>query len=288
MKDIILLIRPAHWTKNLFILIPAFFAGSIFQLDKLQDTLLGIISFSLVASSIYIFNDLLDIEADKIHPLKKERPLAAGSVSKNNAIIILSILLISGFSIAWLLHPNFLILVACYVILNIGYSLGLKNVSIVDLFIVAIGFLIRIYCGGVLSNVNVSHWLSIMILLLSLFLVLAKRRDDLILQSNSHSIIRKSSTKYNLEFINACLTVFAAVIVVAYIMYTVSAEAVQHFESKYLYSTTLFVIAGIMRYLQITIVEQNSGSPTKILIKDKFILLTILCWIISFYLIIYF
>lgn len=288
MLPILKLIRPTHWIKNLFLLIPLFFAGSIFHVESLEIITLGIIAFNLIASAVYIINDLADIEVDRIHPLKKERPLASGAVSRPTAIILLVIFLLSGLLLSYLLNPTFFILLNCYLVLNIAYSFGLKNIAIVDLFIVSLGFLLRIYSGGVLSGVEVSHWLSIMVLLLSLFLVLAKRRDDLVLQISTHSIIRKTSSSYNLEFINACLTIFAAVIVVSYIMYTVSAEVIEHFNSPYLFTTTLFVIAGIMRYLQIVMVEQNSGSPTSILVKDKFIIITILLWIISFYLIIYY
>lgn len=288
MWPIIKLIRPTHWIKNLFLLIPVFFAGSLFQIERIEVLGLGMIAFSLIASSIYIVNDLKDIEVDRVHPLKKDRPLASGTVSKSSAVIILVIFLLSGLLLSYYLTPLFFYLVCGYVVLNITYSFGLKNISIVDLFIVSLGFLIRIHSGGILAEVEVSHWLSIMILLLSLFLVLAKRRDDLVLQAKSQAIIRKTSSSYNLEFINACLTIFAAVIVVSYIMYTVSPEVVDRFNSPYLFATTPFVIAGIMRYLQITIVEMNSGSPTSILVKDKFILTTIFLWIISFYLIIYY
>lgn len=287
MRPVLQLIRPSHWIKNLFLLIPAFFAGRLFQIERIEIILTGILSFSLVASGIYIINDLKDIEVDKLHPLKKLRPLPTGAISKSTALVLLVILLLCGLTLAAFLDTTFLILLGTYLILNIGYSFGLKNIAILDLFIVAIGFLIRIHSGGILSGVEVSHWLSIMVMLLALFLVLAKRRDDLILQASTHSIIRKTSTSYSLEFINACLTIFAAVIIVSYIMYTVSEEVVDNFNSSYLFITTIFVIAGIMRYLQITIVEMNSGSPTSILVKDKFILTTILLWIISFYLIIY-
>jgi decaprenyl-phosphate phosphoribosyltransferase len=287
MRPIVKLIRPKHWIKNLFLLIPVFFAGSLFQIERIEILGLGIIAFCLVASAVYIINDLKDIEVDRIHPLKKERPLASGAVSKSKATVLLVVLILIGLSLSYWLNPIFFYLICIYLVLNVTYSFGLKNISIVDLFIVSLGFLIRIYSGGILAGVEVSHWLAIMILLLSLFLVLAKRRDDIVLQAKSQAVIRKTSSSYNLEFINACLTIFAAVIVVSYIMYTVSPEVVDRFNSPYLFATTPFVIAGIMRYLQITIVEMNSGSPTSILVKDKFILTTIILWIIAFYLIIY-
>jgi 4-hydroxybenzoate polyprenyltransferase len=165
--------------------------------------------------------------------------------------------------------------------------MGLKNIAILDLFIVAFGFLIRVYSGGVIVGITITDWLAIMILLLALFLVTAKRRDDLVIRSETGESVRKASSSYNLEFINSIITLLSAVIIVAYIMYTVSPAVAQNFKSRHLFMTTVFVIAGIMRYLQITFVEQDSGSPTSILYKDKFILITILGWIISFYIIIY-
>ena len=156
-----------------------------------------------------------------------------------------------------------------------------------DLFVVSLGFLLRVYAGGVLAGLAITHWLSMMILLLSLFLIIAKRRDDLLVNAENNCVVRKTSKAYNLEYINSCVTLLSAVMVVAYVMYTLSPEVTERFQSDYLFITTIFVIAGIMRYLQITFVEQRSGSPTNIFVKDKFILLTIAGWIISFYIIIY-
>jgi decaprenyl-phosphate phosphoribosyltransferase len=155
------------------------------------------------------------------------------------------------------------------------------------LFIVASGFLLRVYSGGIVANHEITHWLSLMILLLALFLIVAKRRDDLIISKKTGGVLRKSSQAYNLQFVNSCLTLVSAVTVVAYIMYTVSPEVTERFNSDYLFITTIFVIAGVMRYLQITFVEKRSGNPTTVLLKDKFILFTIVSWIVSFYIIIY-
>ena len=288
MPALVQLIRPAHWIKNLFLLIPLFFAGNLFQIERLVAVGAGMIAFCLVSSGIYILNDIKDRETDKLHPLKKDRPLAAGTITVTAAIPLMLVLLLSGLAISILINTYFLILLGSYILLNVGYSFGLRNIPIVDLFIVSLGFILRIHSGGILAEVEVSHWLTIMVMLLSLFLVLARRRDDLVLQSASHSVIRKTSSSYNIEFIDVCLTIFAGVIVVAYIMYTVSPEVNQKFNSPYLFTTTLFVIAGIMRYLQIALVEKNSGSPTRILFKDTFLIVTILSWVISFYFIIYY
>ncbi|HNT49764.1 MAG TPA: UbiA prenyltransferase family protein, partial [Cyclobacteriaceae bacterium] len=282
------LIRVRQWVKNLFLAIPTFFAGTILNIENIKTLTLGILSFSFVASGIYILNDFKDREADRIHPKKKSRPLASGAISPTLALIISGILTSTGLGISALLNQNFLWLILLYLIINIAYTGGLKNISILDLLLVSIGFIIRIYAGGVLTNVTISHWLAIMVFLLALFLVVAKRKDDLIVQESIGEQVRKASAYYNTEFVNSVITLLSATILVAYMMYTLSEEVTQRLESDYLFTTTIFVVAGIMRYLQIIFVEKRSGSPTEIFLTDKFIVLTILAWIISFYLLIYY
>jgi 4-hydroxybenzoate polyprenyltransferase len=247
---------------------------------------LGFIAFSFIASAVYIFNDLQDYSFDKSHPVKKNRPIPSGRIKPKQAIFISMLFAVGGILLAFTLQTNFLILSFIYLTLNIGYSLGLKNFSIVDIMIVSSGFLIRIYCGGILAGVPVSHWLAIMILLLALFLALAKRRDDLLI-GNPHGKIRNAISQYNLEFINVCLSIFAGAIIVSYILYTLSSEIIEKFNTDWLFLTSVFVIAGIMRYLQIIYIDNNSGYPTSILFKDRFILITLLAWLISFCVIIY-
>ncbi len=187
-----------------------------------------------------------------------------------------------------MLNENFLWFILLYLIINIAYTSGLKNISILDLLLVSIGFIIRIYAGGVLTNVTISHWLAIMVFLLALFLVVAKRKDDLIVQESIGGQVRKASAYYNTEFVNSVITLLSATILVAYMMYTLSEEVTQRLGSEYLFTTTIFVVAGILRYLQIIFVEKRSGSPTEIFLTDKFIVLTILGWILSFYFLIYY
>lgn len=280
------LIRVKHWVKNLFLFIPIFFAGQLMEWGKYQQLLLGFVAFSLVASMVYIVNDLRDCSFDKAHPVKMNRPIASGRIKPGKAIFIAILFIAIGFSLAWYIHFSFFILLLCYLLLNLAYSFGLKNFSIIDIMIVSSGFLVRIYCGGVLADVPVSHWLAIMILLLALFLALAKRRDDLLVGASKGSI-RKSINQYNLEFINVCLSIFAGVIIVSYILYTLSPEVIEKFNTDWLFLTSIFVIAGIMRYLQIIYIDNNSGFPTSLLFKDRFILFTVIAWLISFCIVIY-
>lgn len=279
------LLRPKQWVKNLFLFIPPFFAGKFFHMDFFSLTL-GFISFSLAASSVYILNDYMDRDSDRNHPLKKYRPLASGAAKISVSMSLMILLVVAALAIAFWVKWQFFLLLVTYLIVNIGYSSGMKDIAILDIILVGSGFLFRIYSGSVLSSTPTSHWLALMVMLLSLFLALAKRRDDLVLEKGK-SEIRKSSQTYNLEFVNSCLSLFAGVIIVCYIMYTVSPDVMERLNSQWLFMTTIFVIAGIMRYLQITLVEKNSGSPTSILFKDHFILITLAGWILSFYFIIY-
>lgn len=284
---VIKLLRLKHWVKNLFLFIPVFFAGELFYTSHLLSLLQGFLAFSLAASAIYIINDYRDIESDRLHPIKKERPLASGKVSVSTAFFIFFLLVVSAMTVAFLLDATFFYILVLYFLLNLGYTYGLKNISILDIFIVASGFLLRTLGGAVLAHVPASQWLMVMVFLLAVFLALAKRRDDILMNMDSGRILRKSTQHYNLEFANSCLTLISGVIMVAYIMYSISEEVTERLNSEFVYVTSIFVMAGIMRYLQITLVENNSGSPTKILYSDLFIRLTLIGWIVSFYLIIY-
>ena len=271
----------------MFLFIPLFFSGMFFETTKLGELAIGFLCFSLVASSIYIMNDYRDIEDDKKHPVKRLRPLASGAVNKSTAIAIAVLFLIAGFTIAWFLRDKFMFILGIYFLMNVGYSFGLKNIPILDIFIISVGFVLRIKAGSVISLIPLSEWLIIMVFLLALFMAFAKRRDDVLLKLSSGDDMRKAVKGYNLEFINTALSLICAVIIVAYLMYTKSPEVEQRLQTYRLYYTCIFVLAGIFRYLQLVFVQQNSQSPTKILYKDRFIQVTILLWILSFYVILY-
>lgn len=281
------LLRPSHWAKNLFLYIPLFFAGEIFDLNKVVEVFIGFMAFSLFASSVYIINDYNDVEADRRHPVKCKRPIASGAVSKPMALVIFVLCLLVGGLLAWYVKPKFLFVTGIYLVINLLYSFGLKNISILDILILSTGFVLRVKAGGVAANVAVSEWLMIMVFLLALFMAIAKRRDDVLIKTSTGQEMRKAAAGYNLDFLNVMLALVSAVIIVAYLMYTMAPETMVRFKTYRLYYTCLFVIGGLLRYLQITYVENNTGSPTKILYKDRFIQLTILLWVLSFYVLIY-
>jgi decaprenyl-phosphate phosphoribosyltransferase len=248
---ILTLARPSQWVKNLFLFIPIFFAGELQNVQKVTDVALAFIAFCCIASAIYTINDLKDIESDKQHPEKCKRPLAAGLVSRPEAIVTFFFLLLGGGFCVWLVGNHlFSMVLLFYFLMNIGYSLGLKRVPILEILIVASGFVLRVIGGGFVAEVEVSQWMVIMVFLLAIFLALAKRRDDFFVITDSGKAIRKSIEHYNLEYINSLLNMISGVIIVAYLMYVISPDVMSRFHSKYLYITTVFVIAGMMRYLQ--------------------------------------
>lgn len=287
MTAYIKLLRPKDWAKNLFLFIPLFFSGEFTNTDKIIQLIWGFLSFSFIASSIYIINDYMDIEDDRKHPVKKNRPLASGAVKKSVALVIFFVLLIAGFLMAWWIRDKFLFVLGLYFLLNMGYSFGLKAIPVLDILILSAGFIFRIKAGSIITYTALSEWIMIMVFLLALFMAIGKRRDDVLLKLSSGTEMRKAVKGYNLEFLNVLLGLVCGVIIVAYLMYTMSEETIERLGSRRLYYTCLFVIAGIMRYLQIIFVAGDSGSPTKILYKDLFIKIVLLLWIASFAGIIY-
>lgn len=288
MKHYINLLRPKHWAKNLFLFVPSFFAGTFFELERIGLLFAGFLAFSCLASSIYIINDYRDVEDDRKHPEKCRRPIASGAVKKTAALVISILLTLAGIVIAYLADPSgkFLFVTMIYYLLNLSYSFGLKNISIVDIIIVATGFVLRVKGGAILSDVHTTAWFIVMTFLLALFLAIAKRRDDVLLKSSTGVEMRKSMKGYSLEFLNTLLGLFCAIIIVSYINYTVSPVSNQKFGHR-LYYTAVFVIAAMMRYLQITFIHNKAGSPTDVLYKDRFIQVTLVLWAASFFVILY-
>lgn len=287
MKSMIQLLRVHQYIKNLFILLPLFFALRITDLDLLTHAIAAFVAFSLAASAIYILNDYHDIEEDRQHPKKKNRPLASGAISKAQAIGIMVVLAAVGF---WLMHMfswSATGILATYVILNIAYSYYLKHIAIVDVVIIAVGFVLRLFVGSAVTGIPLSMWIVVMTFLLALFMALAKRRDDVLIFLETGKKMRRVIDGYNLQFLDTAMAIMASVVIVAYITYTTSSEVLSRMHSEYLYLTALFVVLGVLRYLQVAFVLKDSGSPTKIVLKDRFMQFVLFGWIISFAWILY-
>jgi decaprenyl-phosphate phosphoribosyltransferase len=274
------MLRPRQWTKNAFVMAPLFFTPPALSLRNVELVAAGIVSFCALASAIYILNDYFDREADRKHPEKRFRPLAAGTISVGVAFTLFAILLTGGFAIALLTSYDFTWIAIGYVALNLAYSFGLKNVAILDVLIIALGFTLRVQAGAVLIDIAPSAWIVITTGLLALFLALAKRRDDI--SRNLGNDHRKSLSGYTLPFLDVAATVMLGALLVAYMIYTTDADVMKELNTDKIYYTTPFVVAGILRYLQIALVENGSGSPTDVVLSDRFLITTIVGWAITF------
>ena len=286
--NILKILRPHQWVKNTFIFIPLFFGGSLFDMADWTSSLVAFVAFSFAASAIYSINDIVDVEADKKHPKKCKRPIAAGLVSKRQASLLAIILAIAALALPFLLNNWMLsVVIALYLAMNLCYCIRLKHYAIIDVCIVALGFVMRIVAGGVATDIVLSRWIVMMTFLLTLFLSFAKRRDDVLIMNETGMAPRKNTSRYNLTFVNQAITITGGVMLVCYIMYTVSPEVIERFNSPNLYMTSFFVILGLLRYIQLTVVDERSGEPTRLVLSDRLIQLIIAGWIISFAIIIY-
>lgn len=288
---VIRIVRPRQWVKNFFVFIPLFFGGQMSNTALLLDALTTFVAFSLAASSIYCLNDIVDVEADRQHPVKCHRPIASGQVSVSAAYALMAIMLILSMTVCPMLKGRSMAVGAVvlgYWIMNIAYCVWLKNFAIIDVCLIAFGFVLRILAGGLATGIEPSNWLVLMTFLLTLFLSFAKRRDDVLRMEATGKPPRKNTIRYNLTFINQAITISASITLVCYIMYTVSPEVTARFNSHYIYLTTIFVLVGLLRYIQIAVVDKQSGDPTKIILRDRFTQLVVLAWMVSFLFIIYY
>ena len=290
MKKTLLLIRPQQWIKNGFVLIPMFFGGRLLNADDAIASVVTFFAFSFAASAIYCFNDIVDVDADRRHPVKCHRPIASGAVSVPTAYALMAVLALLSALLLFFLPQRAgetAGIVAFYFLLNMAYCLWLKRHAIIDVCTVAFGFVLRILAGGMACDVAVSNWLVLMTFLLALFLSFAKRRDDVLRMNETGEPPRRNTIRYNLTFVNQAITITGTVTLVCYIMYTVSPEVVSRFHAPYLYLTSIFVLVGLLRYMQLTVVDEVSGDPTKILLRDRFTQAIVVAWLMAFLLIIY-
>lgn len=290
MKNLIRLTRPYQWVKNIFILLPLFFGGALTDRQSAIYALMAFFAYSFAASAIYCYNDIIDVEDDRKHSEKCKRPIASGAVSIAQGYVIMALMImLSAMIIAFMGDRTLLVggVVVTYFMLDILYCRLLKHYAIVDVCVLSFGFVLRILAGGFATEITPSNWLVMMTFLLTLFLSFAKRRDDVVRMQKTGEAPRHNTERYNLTFINQAVTITASVTVVCYIMYTISPAVIQRTGSEYVYLTSVFVILGLLRYMQLTLVDEKSGDPTKMLYSDHFLQLVIAMWFASYLIIIY-
>lgn len=286
MKALIQILRPSQWTKNIFVFVPLIFSKNLTHKDFLIEVLLGFLFFSLASSLVYVINDLTDIEKDKLHKIKKNRPIASGKISKSQALIIIFVLsILTSVSFLYTSLDFNLVLIA-YIALNILYSFVLKQIVIVDVLSVATGFMLRVIAGALIIEVPLSSWLILTTLFLSLFLAVTKRRSEFIIYENENNT-RQVLKDYNLKLIDQFLAISAGGIIISYSLYSVAERTVNYFHTENLVFTTVFVIYGIFRYLFLIYKNNRGENSLELLIRDTPSIFNMILYGITIYYLIY-
>jgi 4-hydroxybenzoate polyprenyltransferase len=285
---IFLSLRPLQWIKNGFLLIPLVFARKVFDPHRLLRSACALAIFCLMAGAIYLVNDLSDLEADRKHPTKKNRPLAAGHISpivgKVSAILLLFGSLVWASRLNW----GFFFALIVYVTIQLLYSYRLKEVVILDIFCVSSGFFLRVVAGALAIQVEISSWLIICTVLISMFLSVAKRRNELILfgetRAGSH---RKVLERYSLPLFDQMISVIMACALLSYMLYCISRQTIEKFGSDRMIYSSPFVLYGVFRYLYLIHKEDKGGAPEKVLLTDIPLLIDVVLWAVVCVLVIY-
>jgi 4-hydroxybenzoate polyprenyltransferase len=278
-KDYLVLFRLPQWIKNLFVFVPLVFAQKLFDPDYLVVSLAGFFIFSFSSSIIYTINDLVDIEADRAHPKKKNRPIASGKISKKGAIIaavFLTAVVIVSLSFY---NLHFIISVLSFIMMNIFYSFYLKHIVLLDVFSIAAGFMLRVIGGALIINVEISSWLILTTLFISLFLGVMKRHSELVRFKNSdNSETRKVLAFYSTDFTTQLATISASAVIICYALYTVSERTVTVFGTENLIYTTPIVVFGIFRYMFLVYMNNQGENTTKVMLTDKAMISTVIIY----------
>lgn len=289
MRNYIHLIRVPQWIKNAFVLVPLIFSKHLFDINYLLTALQGVGIFCLISSVVYISNDIVDREADALHPKKKFRPIASGVVSVQKAIFIsiilvsVAIVFASGFSL------KFQIVAALYLFMNIFYSFILKNIVLVDIFTIASGFMLRVVGGAYIINVETSSWLILTTMFVSLFLAIMKRRSELLLpQAGDYpGKTRKVLQEYTISFTDQMATIAASAVIICYALYTMAPRTLSTFGTDNLIYTTPFVVFGIFRYMYLVYKNEQGENSTEIMLSDIPMILTVFLYFSAIVTIVY-
>lgn len=269
-------LRPLQWTKNVLVFAALVFDERIFQLDPLLRSIGAFVAFCAISSSLYLFNDLRDIESDRLHPRKRNRPIAAGLVTPRQAVAVSLLLGVFALAVAWLVRSNFALVIAGYGALMLLYSAGLKRMVILDVFAIAAGFVMRAAGGAIAIGVPISPWLYVCTLLLSLFIGFGKRRNELSTLEGRAAAHRANLDSYSLPMLDQLISVVASATVMAYALYTFDASTVPANHAMML--TIPFVVYAVFRYLYLIHRSDLSGSPEALLFRDRPLLLSIIGW----------
>jgi len=290
--DYITCLRPLQWTKNFVVLAAVIFSRNLFRSDMLTTSLEAFGIFCLLSGAVYVFNDLIDLDQDRAHPVKRNRPIASGRVSKAGAVGFGLVVAASGLGFASFLSHGFFMVCLTYFVISMAYSFGLKHVVVLDVLTISIGFVLRAMAGvealkGIDQSVIMSPWLLVCTLFLALFLGFNKRRHELDLLADEAGRHRKSLNEYSKEFLDGMIAVVTAATVIAYSIYTIWPQTVEKFNTGNLIYTVPFVVFGLFRYMYLVVMRNKGGSPSEILVSDIPLVVDIVLWLLVAGLILY-
>jgi len=287
LKYVLLSMRPEQWIKNFLVFAALLFSKNLLSLSKDIEAIIGFTIFCMITGCAYMINDLVDLEKDKLHSVKSRRPLASGKLKKDTAIKIVVLVCLASLFSAFYMNILFGIIILAYFLLNIGYSIYLKNIVIIDVVSIAAGFVLRVLGGAVIISVVASQWLILCTILLSLFLGFSKRRHELVLLEDSATSHRKVLEHYSPYLLDQMIAVVTASTLICYALYTMSKDTIEKLGTSKLIYTIPFVLYGIFRYLYLVHQKEDGGSPTEIMFTDKPMIINICLWIISSIIFIY-
>ncbi len=272
-------LRIRQWTKNVLVFAALVFAGHAFDASYLLRTVAAFFLFSFAAGAVYLFNDLHDIEADRVHPVKCLRPIPAGRIGAGTAWTLSAVLTVAVLGLSWLLDRELCLVITLYMVIQVLYTIRLKHIVILDVFVVASGFLLRVIAGAVVIDVAVSNWILICTMLLALFLVLAKRRHELTHLEEDAILHRLILNEYSPYLLDQMISVVTAATLVAYMIYTLDADTVARYGRYGLVATTPFVLYGIFRYLYLVHRKHEGGRPEELLLGDAPLLIAVIGYV---------
>lgn len=278
LKPAVSTMRPHQWTKNLFIFAPLLFGRKLTDLSAIGAAMWAFAVFCSLSSALYIFNDWLDAEEDKAHPEKRHRPISSGDLPIPIALTLAVVLAAAAFLLAWQLNTSFLLAVLLYLVLTLAYCLSLKRVIVLDCIVIASGFVLRVVGGAMAIAVVPTHWLIVCAFLLALFLAFSKRRQELLMLSDGAPDHRKVLGQYSVGYLEQVNLILVGAAIVSYALYTVAPETIARFGTDALIYGTVFVIYGMLRYLALINNREHGGNPSRMLLHDRPLLLTIAMW----------
>ncbi len=288
LRSLIISLRPHQWIKNGVVLIPLFFAQKIFHYPSLLQGIQAVIIFCILTGGIYLVNDLVDLESDRKHPVKRNRPLARGLISPLLAKIVAPLLLISALIWGLAFGTDFFLILVAYLVIQALYNYRFKKIVILDIFCISGGFFLRVIAGGIAIHVFISHWLIICSILISMFLALSKRRHELVFlgESNAENH-RKVLSDYSPFLLDQMIGVITAATLLSYMLYCISPDTIQKFQTDHMIYTFPFVLYGILRYLYLIHQKNEGGAPERLLFSDLPLLLSFVLWVIACLMIVY-